>query len=169
MERWQTRIRQGNFYFQHSCWKQAEHYYREAASILEEEWFRDLDNAQFMMAWIACMHNLGTLFEKLEEPQKASPFFVLPYRRVVTLLQEGGLSQEFHFPLMRAVRSTVLPLLEFSNRHSVCDCCRKHLDIAREWLAVSMGSSRQSCSVSRLSGSVASGQVVPFPQARVLH
>ncbi len=134
MNQWQEKLHQGNADFHQCNWRSAEATYLEAVQLLENEWFKDLDNAQLMMGWIAAMHNLATLYERQKLPQKASEFLVFPYRRIMTLVKSAQMPDEFMFPLLRALKCTVIPLLEFSGRHPVCKCCQQHLDEAKQWL-----------------------------------
>ena len=134
MHPWQEKLYQGNANFHQQNWKSAETDYLEALQLLEKDWFKALDNAQLMMAWIATMHNLATLYEQQKLPQKASEFLVFPYRRIMTLIKSAQMPEEFTFPLLRALKCTVISLLEFSDRHPVCKCCQCHLDEARQWL-----------------------------------
>ncbi|WP_422459325.1 MULTISPECIES: hypothetical protein [unclassified Endozoicomonas] len=137
MNQWQQKLHQGNVNFHQCKWRSAETAYLDAARMLEHEWFKDLDNPQLMMAWIAAMHNLAALYENQKIPQKASEFLVFPYRRIITLIKSGGLSEAFKPPLLKALKCTVIPLLEFSTKHRICKCCQHYLDEAKEWLSLS--------------------------------
>ncbi len=66
------------------------------------------------------MHNLAALYENQKIPQKASEFLVFPYRRIITLIKSGGLSEAFKPPLFKALKCTVIPLLEFSKKYRIC-------------------------------------------------
>ena len=134
MSTWQQKLRQGNTDFNSCRWLQAESAYRDAAEQLTQQWSNNPQDTQLMMAWIVSMHNLATLFERLGEPETASPFLFVPYRRVLSLLQASDMSEEFHFDLLRAVRYAAIPLLEFSRRHPVCQSCADHLETVSEWL-----------------------------------
>ncbi|MGY0219449.1 hypothetical protein ACWJJH_19020 [Endozoicomonadaceae bacterium StTr2] len=134
MSTWQQKLRQGNADFNSCRWLQAESAYRDAAEQLAKLWASKPQDTQLMMAWIVSMHNLASLFERLDEPETASPFLFLPYRRVLSLLQTSDMSEAFHFDLLRALRYTAIPLLEFSQRHPVCQSCADHLQAVRQWL-----------------------------------
>ena len=135
MSTWKEKISQGNACFDKKHWQLAEKAYLDAASELEQAWFANLDNIQLMMAWIANMHNLATLYEVTDRPQIASTYFTLPYRRIVILTQEESLPQAFQQALYLAMRSTIIPLLEFSQRYPICQCCQTALTKMKEWIA----------------------------------
>ncbi len=163
MSQWQQKLHQGNVNFHQCKWRSAEAAYLEAAQMLEHEWFQNLDNPQLMMAWIATMHNLAALYEGQKMPQKASEFLVFPYRRIITLVKSGGLSEEFKIPLLRAIKCTVIPLLEFSRKHRICKCCQHHLDEAKEWLSLSWPD------LQRLPESPNYISIQPSPSGRTIH
>ncbi len=134
METWQEEIRRGNTCFDNKHWHVAEEAYLNAAAELEQAWFANLESTRLMMAWIANMHNLATLYEVTERPQIAGNYFMLPYRRIRILMQEVSLPQAFQQSLYHAMRSAMIPLLEFSKRQRICKCCRGELERMREWI-----------------------------------
>ncbi|WP_034835743.1 hypothetical protein [Endozoicomonas numazuensis] len=70
MGSWKEKICQGNNCFNEQHWHLAEKAYLDAANELEQEWFTNLTDVQLMMAWMANMHNLATLYETLDSSNK---------------------------------------------------------------------------------------------------
>ncbi|WP_422135865.1 hypothetical protein [Endozoicomonas sp. ALD040] len=134
MSAWKEKICQGNHCFNQQHWHLAEKAYLNAARELEQEWFTNLTDVPLMMAWIANMHNLATLYETTQRPQMASPFFVQPYQRILILMREENLPGEFQSSLLHAMRTVIIPLLDFSKRYPICECCQKQLEKMKGWL-----------------------------------
>ena len=102
--------------------------------MLEYEWFQDLESTHLMLAWVANMHNLATLYEAMGLPQKASPYLIQPYRRILTLMKEHEFSHVFHHDLGTAMRSSITALLQFTQKHPICPCCQKEITKMQHWL-----------------------------------
>lgn len=128
MTDWQELILSGNNGYDQKDWQKAEISYCRAASILERQWQQNQSDARLMMAWIAVYHNLSSLYESLGSDRQALRYLMLPYRKVMKLLQHTPTDHEFRFSLIRAARTTITPILSFSGRHPICDCCKAGLE-----------------------------------------
>jgi len=134
MESWQTLIERGNHCFDNQAWTEAENYYYQAESMIEQEWQQDVENVELLLAWVASLHNLSNLFEAQGEAQVALRYLTLPHYRLLTLYRESVLSDESEIMMYRAIKITLLPLLEFSRRYPICNSCLEHLQATKEWL-----------------------------------
>ncbi|NRA83923.1 MAG: hypothetical protein HRU22_09220 [Gammaproteobacteria bacterium] len=134
MESWQTLIARGNESFNQQNWIDAESFYYQAESIIEQQWQQDLNNIELLLAWVASLHNLSSLFEAQGKAESALRYLTLPHYRLLTLYQESALSEETEIMMHRAIKVTLLPLLEFSSRYPICSSCLEHLQATKEWL-----------------------------------
>jgi len=134
MASWQTLIARGNDSFDQQAWTEAENYYYQAESAIEKEWQQDIDNVELLLAWVASLHNLSTLFEAQGEAQVALRYLTLPHYRLLTLYRESELNDQSELMLYRAIKVTLFPLLEFSRRYPICSSCLEHLQATKEWL-----------------------------------
>ncbi len=53
----------------------------------------------------------------------------------MALLRGESTSESLRLLAMQAVKVTLMPLLEFSHRHPICESCYETLQISPEWLA----------------------------------
>jgi len=134
MKSWQTLIERGNHSFDAQDWLEAENCYYQAESIIEKEWQQDLENVELLLAWVASLHNLASLFEAQGEAQVALRYLTLPHYRLLTLYRESALNDESEQMMYRAIKVTLFPLLEFSRRYPICSSCLEHLQATKEWL-----------------------------------
>ena len=134
MTTWQEKTLQGNKRFHQGDWCAARELYTEAIQSIEALWFSQLEDRPLMMAWIANMHNLALLYEKIEQPQEAGKCYMIPYRRVLYLMKEDCFTPEFQQTLLYAMRTAALELLDFSKRYPICPCCQDKLKSIGHWL-----------------------------------
>jgi len=134
MELWQQLIVDGNECFEQREWLEAENYYYLAENVIAKQWQQDLENTQLLLAWVASLHNLSALFEAQGESQAALRYLTMPHHRLLTMLQQRSLSENFEMTMYRAIKVTLMPLLEFSQRHPICDDCLAQLQLTKQWL-----------------------------------
>lgn len=137
MQSWKEIVLHGNACFDQGRWYDAEAYYTSAIDQLEYLWLLDKENCQLMMGWVAAMHNLSSLYEKQGKSKAALKPLMQAYKTVMVLLNTTSLSEGFHFSVMRAARTTLIPLLDFSKRFPICDCCKASLEASWQKLQTS--------------------------------
>ncbi|NRA23160.1 MAG: tetratricopeptide repeat protein [Oleispira sp.] len=137
MQSWKEIVLHGNACFDQGRWYDAEAYYTSAIDQLEYLWLLDKENCQLMMGWVAAMHNLSSLYEKQGKSKAALKPLMQAYKTVMALLNTTSLSEGFHFSVMRAARTTLIPLLDFSKRFPICDCCKASLEASWQKLQTS--------------------------------
>lgn len=135
MNRWKIIMAQANDSYAQQSWLDAEQSYYQAVDIIEDLWDADVENMELLLAWIAGLHNLSVLFEQQGLECEALRYLAIPHQRVLTLVSHASHSRFFHEALMKAARITLQPLLEFSQRHVICEGCVASLKLNKEWLA----------------------------------
>lgn len=128
MQSWKETVLHGNHCFDQERWYDAQAQYLSAIEQLEVLWQRDKENAQLMMGWIAAMHNLSSLHERLDKPKAALQPLMQSYKTIMLLYDDKSLGEEFQFYVMKAARTCLMPLLEFSKNNPICDCCKASLE-----------------------------------------
>lgn len=135
MQRWQMLMENGNTCFNAQAWLESEHCYKEAIKHIEEQWQAHPENMELLMGWISGQHNLALLYEVQGSPERALRYLIVPYHWLKGFINNHVGSDTFRELAMRALKMTLMPLLEFSQRHPICDNCYESLDISAEWLA----------------------------------
>ncbi|WP_435276468.1 hypothetical protein ACMAZF_05625 [Psychrobium sp. nBUS_13] len=135
MDQWKMMMAVGNECFHQQSWFDAEQSYYQAVDIIEDLWNNDMENIELLQAWIAGQHNLSSLFEQQGLECEALRYLTIPHQRVLSLINQGACSTSFHHALMLTAKITLHPLLEFSQRHPICDGCITGLKLSKEWLS----------------------------------
>jgi len=128
MQSWKEIVLQGNCCFDQERWYDAQAHYLSAIEQLETLWQHDIENSQLMMAWIAVMHNLSSLNNKMNKPKAALQPLMNSYKTVMNLSTDKSLGEDFHVSVMRAARTCLITLMEFSKNNPICDCCKASLE-----------------------------------------
>ena len=134
MQIWQTLMREGNDCFDQCAWLDAEQYYNKALALIELDWQEDRNNVELLLAWIAGLHNLSTLFEEQGDSELALRYLTLPHQWMLALSQDDSIPDELQAMAMRAIKITLMPLLEFSKNHPICEQCYHALQATKDWL-----------------------------------
>ena len=128
VQSWKAIVLHGNNCFEQARWYDAQAYYISAIEQLEGLWLYDKQNPQLMIAWVAVMHNLSSLHEKMGRSKAAFQPLMQSYKTIMALYRDKSLDEEFQFSVMRAARTCLMPLLEFSKKNPICDCCKASLE-----------------------------------------
>jgi hypothetical protein len=128
VQSWKETVLHGNHCFDQERWYDAQTHYLFAIEQLEVLWRRDKENAQLMMGWIAAMHNLSSLHERLDKPKAALQPLMQSYKTVMVLYDDKSIGEEFKISVMKAARTCLMSLLEFSKNNPICDCCKRSLE-----------------------------------------
>jgi hypothetical protein len=123
MEVWQVLLQKANYSFNHDLWSQAEEYYHQAIECLEQRWQEDEENIELLLAWVSTFHNLAVLYEEQDKPKIAFRYLQIPHQRMTEISQHESYSEEFQFLALRFLKTTLMPLLAFSQKHPACDGC----------------------------------------------
>lgn len=127
MTGWQDLLGNGNRCFDNKDYLQAEYYYQQAQSYLDELWMQDGKNSRLLMAWITASHQLASLFEDQGNPQLALAYLQLPHQRVLTISQDPDYDEDMHLIALSALRVTLSALLEFAQKYPICQNCLRQL------------------------------------------
>jgi hypothetical protein len=128
VQTWKEIVLHGNACFDQERWYDAEAYYMSAIDQLESLWLLDKENCQLMMGWVAAMHNVSSLKEKQGQSKAALKPLMQAYKTIMSLLNTASISEGFHFSVRRAALTALIPLLDFSKTHPICDCCKASLE-----------------------------------------
>lgn len=128
VQSWKEIVRNGNICFDQCRWYDAEALYNLAIEQLEVLWSADKENIQLMMGWIAAMHNLASLHEEQGHSESAIRPLMTCYKIIMSLKEDTSLADEFRYYLTKATRITLMPLMEFSKKYPICDCCKASLE-----------------------------------------
>lgn len=135
MQYWQMLMENGNTCFDTQSWQEAESCYQDAIEQIKLKWEEEPENFELLMGWISGQHNLATLYEAQGLNYTALRYLTMPHHWMMALLRGESVSESFRALAMKAVKVTLLPLLEFSHRHPICDTCYEALQISPEWLS----------------------------------
>jgi hypothetical protein len=132
MSKWQNLLNDGNDYYHHKNWRQAEYCYKEAAFHLDLLWSADSKNVQLLMSWICASHNLATLFEVQDDPDLSLQYLLIPHNRMLSICDSNDRCEDTKLIAQNALKMTFMPILMFSKRHPMCDGCLKSLSEFKE-------------------------------------
>ncbi|WDE10299.1 DUF2753 family protein [Thalassomonas haliotis] len=124
---WQDLLGNGNRCFDNKDYLQAEYYYQQAQSCLDELWTRDGKNSTLLTAWIRASHQLASLFEYQGNAQLALAYLQLPHQRVLTISQDQAYDEDMRLIALNALQLTLTALLAFSQRYPICQNCLRQL------------------------------------------
>ncbi len=127
MRQWQRLLSDGNECFDNEKWRQAEYFYKEAASYLDILWAADISNVELLMAWIGSCHNLAVLHEKQGNPRVSLEYLLIPHHRMLTLSKSVEHCEDMQLIALKALKLTFMPVLLFSKKYSVCKDCQQTL------------------------------------------
>jgi len=127
MRQWQRLLSDGNECFDNEKWRQAEYFYKEAASYLDVLWSADISNVELLMAWIGACHNLAVLYEKQGNPRVSLEYLLIPHHRMLTLSKSEEHCEDMQLIALKALKLTFMPVLLFSKKHSICTDCQQAL------------------------------------------
>jgi len=122
---WQRLLTHGNECYEQQNWLQAEYYYKEAESQLDYLWSCDVTNVNLLMAWIASLHNLATLFEQQGNNQAGLHHLLIPHQRMLNLTQSEEASEDIKAIAINALKFTFTPILMYTKRHPICKNCEQ--------------------------------------------
>ncbi|MCU4677640.1 hypothetical protein N7931_18655 [Catenovulum sp. 2E275] len=123
MHTWQNLLTQGNDCFNADQWQEAEGYYQQAIDLLDSQLHQNPKSQEAIQAWICSYHNLATLFQRTGELQKAQKCLLIPHQSMRYLADSEHADDELQVLALQALKVTVIPLLEFAQKHPVCDSC----------------------------------------------
>jgi len=137
MKNWQSMIQTGNTFFEQCAWFDAQFYYQNAISHIEALWAEDPQNIQLLLGWISGMHNLSALFEVQGDFHTALHYLKAPHEHMLNITQDETQTESMQLIALRALKITLMPLLEFSQKHPVCNPCLESLHAAEEFINAS--------------------------------
>ena len=126
--KWQRLLTYGNECYKKQNWIQAEYYYKEAESHLDFLWSADPTNVNLLMAWIASLHNLATLFEQQGDNAIGLQHLLIPHHRLLNLSQSRETSENVKAVVINALKLTFTPILLYTKRHPICDGCQETIN-----------------------------------------
>ncbi len=135
MQTWQVLMENGNTCFNAKSWIEAEECYQKAIDHIRRQWDEEPENFELLMGWICGQHSLAALYEAQGQHYAALRYLTMPHRWIMALLREESTPESLRALVTRVVKATLTPLLEFSQRHPICDSCYEELQISPEWLA----------------------------------
>ncbi|SFC28570.1 hypothetical protein [Pseudoalteromonas denitrificans] len=134
MENWQNMMKTGNAFFEQCAWFDAQFYYQNAISHIETIWPSDPYNIQLLQGWICGMHNLSALFEIQGDLRSALNYLKIPHEHMFSLAQDGNQTESMQLIALKALKITLNPLLEFSQKHPICAPCLKSLQETEDFV-----------------------------------
>jgi len=137
MKNWQSMMQTGNTFFEQCAWFDAQFYYQNAISHIEALWAEDPQNIQLLLGWISGMHNLSALFEVQGDFHTALHYLKAPHEHMLNITQDETQTESMQLIALRALKITLTPLLEFSQKHPVCNPCLESLHAAEEFINAS--------------------------------
>ena len=135
MQTWKVLVENGNSCFDSKSWEDAEFCYQNAVEQIKQQWENDPENEELLMAWISVQHNLAAVYEEQGQHYTALRYLTMPHQWMMALLRGESVSDTFKSLATKAVKVTLIPLLDFSRRHPICESCFDALQISPEWLA----------------------------------
>lgn len=135
MQTWEVLMADGHRCFNDKSWQDAELYYQHAVEQIQQQWQVKPENEALLMAWISVQHNLAALYEAQDQPYTALRYLTLPHQWMMSLLGGKYVSGTLKALATQAIKVTLMPLLDFSRRHPICESCFDALQISPEWLA----------------------------------
>ncbi|QUM76027.1 hypothetical protein HWV00_07205 [Moritella sp. 24] len=134
MQTWKVLMENGNRCFNEKSWLDAELCYQNAIEQITVSWESDPENEELLMGWISGQHNLAALYEEQGQHYTALRYLTMPHQWMMSLLRGESVSNSFKALATQAVKTTLIPLLDFSHRHPICESCFDALQISPDWL-----------------------------------
>jgi len=135
MQTWKVLMENGKSCFDSKSWQDAEFCYQNAVEKIKQQWENDPENEELLMAWISAQHNLAAVYEEQGQHYTALRYLTMPHQWMMSLLRGESVSDTFKSLATKAVKVTLIPLLDFSRRHPICESCFDALQVSPEWLA----------------------------------
>lgn len=135
MQTWKALMENGNSCFNAKSWQDAELCYQNAIEQIKQQWENEPENEKLLMGWISGQHNLAALYEEQGHHYTALRYLTMPHQWMMSLLRGESVSDSFKALATQAVKVTLMPLLDFSRRHPMCESCFDALQVSPEWLA----------------------------------
>lgn len=134
MQSWKVLMESGNHCFNEKSWLDAELYYQNAIEEIKQHWENEPENEELLMGWISGQHRLAALYEEQGQHYTALRYLTMPHQWMMSLMRGESVSTSFKALATQAVKTTLIPLLDFSRRHPICESCFDALQISPEWL-----------------------------------
>lgn len=132
MQQWQSLLINGNDFFKQQNWLKAQSHYQKAETLLDDAWHNDSSNLDLLMAWICANHNLAALYEKQAEYTVALQYLVQAHQRLAALIQADYLPNKLKLTVIKMLKITWSPIIEFKKSHPICDNCMAALSRTSE-------------------------------------
>lgn len=127
MHEWQRLLLQGNMSFESEDWLTAEYCYQTAYDLLEDKWMSHLEDHELLMAWICACHNLSAVYESQGDLRVAVQYLLIPHTKVQDLVNNDRAPEALTALAIKAINTTMSPILAFMKTHPMCDDCKKEL------------------------------------------
>lgn len=127
MLEWQRLLLKGNMSFEGKDWLTAEYCYQTAYDLLEDKWMSHLEDHELLMAWISTCHNLSAVYESQGDLRIAVQYLLIPHAKVQELANDRRVPEALAALAVKAINTTMSPILAFLKAHPMCDDCQKEL------------------------------------------
>jgi len=134
MQTWEVLMDDGHRCFSEKSWQNAELCYQYAVEQIKQQWESKPENETLLMAWISAQHNLAAVYEAQDQHYTALRYLTMPHQWMMSLLRAETVSDTLKTLATQAVKVTLMPLLDFSRRHPICESCFDALQVSPEWL-----------------------------------
>ena len=135
MYQWQDLLRYGKACFDNKDWLQAEYYFKQAESDLDQLWSQNSKNIELLMAWICSSHNLATLFEEQGNIEVSLQYLLLPHQRLLMLSENQQCCEDVQLIAIWALKLTLPPLITFAEKYPMCQECQRKFTSLEQRLA----------------------------------
>lgn len=123
MNHWQDLLLEGNKNYNEGEWFQAEQLYRIAEQDLDKFWHQDQANIELLMAWVCAAHNLAAVYEKQGDKRISLQYLIFPHKRMLKLSQGEHNNNELTIAAIKALKTTLTPIIEYRKKHILCQDC----------------------------------------------
>lgn len=119
METWQQIMLQGNQLYTQQKWEQALDHYNQAITLLENSVaIEPAQIQQVIEGWVCGYHNVAITYEQQGLIKLSRDTLVTPFRTMLALSYNPEASSDMKSIAGRALKMTLPPLLEFTNRYA---------------------------------------------------
>lgn len=134
MQIWKVLMEDGHRCVNEKSWLDAELCYHNAVEQIKLQWENKPEDEALLMAWISAQHHLASIYEAQDQHYTALRYLTMPHQWMMSLLRGEAVSDTFKALATQAIKVTLMPLLDFSRRHPICESCFDALQISPEWL-----------------------------------
>lgn len=127
MHEWQRLLLRGNMSFECQDWLTAEYCYQTAFDLLEDKWMSHQESHELLMAWICACHNLSAVYESQGDLTVAARYLLIPHTKVQGLANDIRAPRALSALAIKAINTTMSPILSFMKTHPMCDECKREL------------------------------------------